>query len=247
MKAEAFQDPSALMKRAVFLSLAIGVVAAVLYMFCVQPCQSSLQKAKANLTDLQAEQAQMARDLKGAGQVKERLEAIKSQRQDYLNGLLNPLLESYAMRAKSLLDPLAEDVGLSVGDYAELPVRRLPLPKPQSPQLYARKPIRLTCTGSYARIVSFIMRVEEKLPLVSLEAFSLKTQKDLSRNCRTGISRHVRIRIRKSGKRCSLQSERCWKPVQIFALQRIRTVTGWVQQCGTETTHALLPGMKWEY
>ena len=178
MKAEAFQDPSALMKRAVFLSLAIGVVAAVLYMFCVQPCQSSLQKAKANLTDLQAKQAQMARDLKGAGQVKERLEAIKSQRQDYLNGLLNPLLESYAMRAKSLLDPLAEDVGLSVGDYAELPVRRLPLPKPQSPQLYARKPIRLTCTGSYARIVSFIMRVEEKLPLVSLEAFSLKTQKD---------------------------------------------------------------------
>ena len=178
MRAEAFQDPSALMKRAVFLSLAIGVVAAVLYMFCVQPCQSSLQKAKANLTDLQAKQTQMTRDLKGAGQVKERLETIKSQRQDYLNGLLNPLLESYAMRAKSLLDPLAEDVGLSVGDYAELPVRRLPLPKPQSPQLYARKPIRLTCTGSYARIVSFIMRVEEKLPLVSLEAFSLKTQKD---------------------------------------------------------------------
>ena len=140
MKAEAFQDPSALMKRAVFLSLAIGVVAAVLYMFCVQPCQSSLQKAKANLTDLQAKQAQMARDLKGAGQVKERLEAIKSQRQDYLNGLLNPLLESYAMRAKSLLDPLAEDVGLSVGDYAELPVRRLPLPKPQSPSFTRASP-----------------------------------------------------------------------------------------------------------
>ena len=178
MKAEAFQDPSALMKRAVFLSLAIGVVAAVLYMFCVQPCQSSLQKAKANLTDLQAKQAQMARDLKGAGQVKERLEAIKSQRQDYLNGLLNPLLESYAMRAKSLLDPLAADVGLMIGDYAELPDRRLPLPKPQAPQLYARKPIRLTCTGSYATIISFLLRVEEKMPLVSLEAFSLKTQKD---------------------------------------------------------------------
>ena len=110
--------------------------------------------------------------------MKERLAVIKAQRQDYLNGLLNPMLESYAMRAKSLLDPLAEDVGLSVSDYTELPVRRLPLPKPQSPQLYARKPIRLTCTGSYATIVSFLLRVEEKLPLVSLEAFSLKTQKD---------------------------------------------------------------------
>ena len=39
-------------------------------------------------------------------------------------------------------------------------------------------PIRLTCTRSYATIVSCIMRVEQKLPLVSLEAFSLKTQKD---------------------------------------------------------------------
>ena len=69
-------------------------------------------------------------------------------------------------------------MGLSVSDYAELPVRRLPLPKPQPAQLYARKPIRLTCTGSYATIISFLLRVEEKLPLVSLEAFSLKTQRD---------------------------------------------------------------------
>ena len=178
MKAVKFHDPSVQMKRALFQALAIGAVAVVLYMFCVEPCRSSLQKAKADLEGLQGKQAQMARDLKGAGQVKERLEAIKSQRQGYLDGLLNPLLESYAMRAKSLLDPLAEDVGLTVNDYSELPVRRLPLPKPQAPQLYARKPIRMTCTGSYARIVSFIMRVEEKLPLVSLEAFSLKTQKD---------------------------------------------------------------------
>ena len=178
MKSETFQDPSALMKRALFLTLAIGTVAVVLYMFCVEPCQTSLQKARTDLAALQDKRTQMVRDLKGASQTKDRLDAVKSERQGYLDGLLEPLLESYAMRAKSLLDPLAEDVGLSVGNYAELPDRRLPLPKPQAPQLYARKPIRLTCTGSYARIVSFIMRVEEKLPLVSLEAFSLKPQKD---------------------------------------------------------------------
>ena len=178
MKAEAFQDPSAQMKRAMFGSLVIGAIAVVLYMFCVEPSQSTLQKARKDLADLQDKQAQMARDLKGAGHVKERLAAIRAKGKAYMDGLLEPMLESYAMRAKSLLDPLAEDVGLSVSDYAELPVRRLPLPKPQSPQLYARKPIRLTCTGSYATIVSFIMRVEQKLPLVSLEAFSLKTQKD---------------------------------------------------------------------
>ena len=178
MKTETFQDPSALMKRALFQSLAIGVVAGVLYMFCVEPCQTSLQKAKKEHVALQSQQTQMVRDLKGADQVKGRLDALQGERKAYLDGLLEPLLESYAMRAKSLLDPLAADVGLTVGDYAELPARRLPLPQPMAPQLYARKPIRMTCTGSYATIVSFLLRVEEKIPLASLEAFSLKTQKD---------------------------------------------------------------------
>ena len=41
MSAETFKDPAAQMKRALFRSLAIGAVAVVLYMFCVEPCQSS--------------------------------------------------------------------------------------------------------------------------------------------------------------------------------------------------------------
>ena len=178
MSAETYRDPAVQMKRALFQSLAIGAVAVVLYMFCVEPCQSSLEKARKEHEDLKGQQAAMVRDLKGADQLKSRLDAIKAERQKYLDGLLEPQLESYAMRAKSVLDPLAADVGLTTGDYEQLPDRRLPLPTPPAPQLYARKPIRLTCTGSYATIVSFLLRVEEKLPLVSLEAFSLKTQKD---------------------------------------------------------------------
>ena len=178
MSERTLQDPSAPMKRAMFRALAIGAIAVILYMFCVQPSQSSLDKAKADLVGLQAQQSAMVRDLKGADQVKARLDAIDAERKEFLAGLLEPLLGSYAMRAKSVLDPLATDVGLRITDYAEMPVRLLPLPKPQATQLYARKPIRLTCTGSYATIVSFLMRVEKKLPLVSLEAFSLKTQKD---------------------------------------------------------------------
>lgn len=178
MSERVLQDPSAPMKRALFQALAIGAVAVVIYMFCVQPSQSALEKAQADLSGMQAQQSAMVRDLKGAEQVKARLDAIESERKEYLAGLLEPMLGSYAMRAKSLLDPLASDVGLRISDYAEMPVRLLPLPKPQAAQLYARKPIRLTCTGSYARIISFLMRVEKKLPLVSLEAFSLKTQKD---------------------------------------------------------------------
>ena len=178
MSERTLQDPSAPMKRAMFRALAIGAIAVILYMFCVQPSQSSLDKAKADLAGLEAQQSAMVRDLKGADQVKARLDAIDAERKEFLAGLLKPMLGSYAMRAKSVLDPMATDVGLRITDYAEMPVRLLPLPKPQATQLYARKPIRLTCTGSYATIVSFLMRVEKKLPLVSLEAFSLKTQKD---------------------------------------------------------------------
>ncbi len=178
MSAAAFQDPSAPMKRSLFQSLAIGAVAAVLYMFCVEPCQSSLAKARTERKSLQDQQAKVARDIKGADQVKTRLAELESKYGVYKAGLLEPLLESYAMRAKSLLDPLAEGLNMSINDYSELPSRKLPLPVPQAPQLYARKPIRLTCTGSYMSIVSFILRVEQKLPLAVLEAIDLKVQKD---------------------------------------------------------------------
>ena len=122
----------------------------------------------------------MVRDLKGADQLKSRLDELEAERKKFLDGLLEPSLGSYGTAAGSLLKPIAEAVGLAVSvDSVDLPMRRLPLPPPPlSPQLYARKPIRLTCTGSYMRIISFLQRVEEQLPLVSLEAFSLKTQKD---------------------------------------------------------------------
>ena len=81
------------------------------------------------------------------------------------------------MRAKSKLDPLAADVGLKVTDYAEMPVRALPLPKPMPRQLYARRPIRVTAQGSYAEIASFVLRVEKMLPYVSLQALNLKVQR----------------------------------------------------------------------
>ncbi len=182
MKAEPFQDPSALMKRALFQSLAIGAVAVVLYMFCVVPWQGDLVKARQDYDVLKNQQAQMLNNLKGAGQVGEQLNAVTNECQPYIDGLLEPSLGSYATSARSLLMPLAtNDLGLVINIDPTIRVpRRLPLPTPPAPQqqLYARQPIRLTCTGSYQAIASFILRVEEKMPLVALESFSFKAQKD---------------------------------------------------------------------
>ena len=164
-------------RRAAFLALAVAGVAVVLYLFAVQPCQDSIAKARSELDSLEGQLRVTTRDLKDSSRVKNMLAEIETARRPFVDALLTPLLESWAMRAKSKLDPLAADVGLKVTDYAEMPVRALPLPNPMPKQLYARRPIRVTARGSYAEIASFILRVEKMLPYVSLQALNIKVQK----------------------------------------------------------------------
>lgn len=165
-------------KNPVFLSALILAAAAILYLFAVQPAQMSIGKAKRELEGLREQRRIMERDLKDSARVKEALAEIDARQKPYLDALLTPLLESWAMRAKSLLDPIASDVGLTIVDYAEQPVRALPLPKQLPRQLFARRPIRVVCKGSYAEIASFILRVEKLLPHVMLQALQIKAQKD---------------------------------------------------------------------
>ena len=87
--------------------------------------------------------------------------------------MLVPLLESYAMRAKSLLDPLALGAGLDDVTYSDEPFRALPLPTPKPRQLHTRVAVKLTATGSYQQAVSFILRLEKEMPLVSLQQLDI--------------------------------------------------------------------------
>jgi len=165
-------------QRSVFFAAVVAGVAVLLYLFAVQPCQDSIARAKQERTALEDQKRVMERDIKDSPRVKSMLAEIEKARTPYMEALLTPLLESWAMRAKSLLDPLAADVGLKGLDYVELPPRALPLPKPTPIQLYARRPIRVSCRGSYAEIVSFILRVEKVLPYVAMQSFTIKAQQD---------------------------------------------------------------------
>ena len=163
-------------KRAFIFSAALAGVAVVLYLFAVQPCEDSIAKAKRDLSALEDQQRTTERDLRESPKVKSLLAEIDKARQPFLDALLTPLLESWAMRAKSLLDPLAADVGVKVLDYVEVPVRALPLLKPVPRQLYARRPIRVICEGSYAEIASFVLRIEKMLPYVSVQSVTITAQ-----------------------------------------------------------------------
>jgi len=165
-------------KNPMFLSAMILAGAAVIYLFAVQPAQMSNSKARRELAALTDQRRVMERDLKDSARVKGMLAEIDIKQKPYLDALLTPLLESWAMRAKSLLDPIAADVGLTIVDYSEQPVRALPLPVPPPRQLFARHPIRVIARGSYAEIASFLLRVEKLLPHVALQALQIKAQKD---------------------------------------------------------------------
>lgn len=178
MTSSSLQNMAPNVQRSLFIALVFGAIAVVVYMFCVQPAQLSIVRERQELESLQSRQDVAHREIRGEKALKERLDGIQTTRQRYLDGLLTPLLESYAMRAKSIVDPIAADSGVTVQDYQERPRRLLPLTKPQAPQLYARQPIHLTCRGSYAAIISFMMRIEKLLPLVAVESFSLKAQTD---------------------------------------------------------------------
>ena len=176
MKSISQMAPNA--QRSFVVTLAIAAVAVVLYMFAVQPCSESLERSKQTLDQLMSKKQVIDRDLRESAKVRVKLETLESAIAPYQDAMLTPLLESWAMRAKSKLDLFAAEAGLVNIDYAELPVRALPVPKPLPKQLFARRPIKVSCRGSYAEIVSFLMRVEKELPYVAMQSFKLDAQHD---------------------------------------------------------------------
>lgn len=155
------------------LTIGCCAVGAVLYLLCIAPASDALDRARVERGDLEFQLAGVVRDLRGSKNVRERLAELSGELAPYEAGMLKPLLGSWAMRAKSLLDPLADGVGLKGVEFAELPSRALPLTKPVPERLTVRRPVKMTCRGSYAAIVSFLLRVERDFPLVSEQALRI--------------------------------------------------------------------------
>lgn len=177
----AFQNMAPNAKRSFALTLILGGAAAVIYLFAVQPAEEALSKARKEHDEQEAKLQSVNANLRAAPQNKERLQSLAASLKPFHDEMLKPLLGSYAMRAKSLLDPLAFGAGLSRLDYAELPTRALPVPRPQPAQLHARRPIRVTAQGSYMGAISFLLRVEKEHPLIALQSFALSTTADPER------------------------------------------------------------------
>lgn len=91
-------------------------------------------------------------------------------------GVITPLLNSYAMRAKTLLAPCAAKNGLTFENVKELPAIPLQQPQPLKKSAYCRQPIEFTTSGSYTQVVSFISCVESEYPMAILSSLKISAQ-----------------------------------------------------------------------
>ena len=178
MSASPFQNMAPNARRSFLVTIVLGAVAACLYMFAVQPAEEMLLKAQREYDEEDSRLRVVNANLKGAPKNKARLEQLDAELKPFRDEMLEPLLGSYAMRAKSELETLAFGAGLSGLDYEELPPRALPLPRPMPVQLHARRPVRITARGSYMEAISFLMRVEKEHPLVALQSLAISTSND---------------------------------------------------------------------
>ncbi len=173
MNGGTFQNMAPNAKRSFFVTVTLAAIATVIYLFCVQPCSDELMVARRNLAELQDKQYRTDIDLKRSGTVSKDLNDLEAELKPFRDAMLVPLLESYSMRAKSLLDPIALGAGLDDVTYSDEPFRALPLPTPMPRQLHTRVAVKLTATGSYQQAVSFLLRLEKEMPLVSLQKLDI--------------------------------------------------------------------------
>lgn len=186
MKNDFLQNMAPNAKRSAIFTIAFGAIATAIYMFAVEPAGTQLANSLNKLEELTSTQNRMNADLKGAENTKKNLEDLNTQLKPYQDAMLTPLLESYAMRARSLLDPLLLGAGLTEIDYADEPFRALPLPQSSIPvQLHTRAAIRITAKGSYQEAISFLLRLEKEFPLVSLCTLEVQAQQS---NTKQGIT-----------------------------------------------------------
>ena len=153
----------------ILVPLFVAVTVAV-YLTLVQPCVKQLTRDGAALVDLRAEVSRRKVDIQNRAAIEGRTRQARAEIEKFAELQLEPLLESYAMRAKSIVGEMAAEAGLVDAEFLDCPVRALPvLPgKPVPTGLHARRLVQVSCFGDYAAIVSFILRVERDLPHVAL-------------------------------------------------------------------------------
>jgi len=165
------------MKRAIGISAAALVIGLLILFLGAQPQLDVIKAAGYEVHSMNAQMAQMRADIANTEPQKEATDKVMAERDALLAlGVIEPLLGSFAMRGKTLLDPIAQQTGFHIDSVRELPAIPLQLPKPAPEQLYYRQPVEFTGQGSYTQITAFITQTETFNPLAALSGLHILGQ-----------------------------------------------------------------------
>ena len=165
-------------KRSLLVTLIFGAIAATLYFFAIESTEATLAKTRRTLQDRTLKHRTMTANLSRADAVARDLATGAARLAEYEKSMIEPLLESTAMRAKSLIDPLAAGCGLVGMEYEQETPIALPILGAAAREQYVRCPIKITCRGSYQAAASFIQCVEKRFQLVALETLTISAGSD---------------------------------------------------------------------
>lgn len=102
-------------------------------------------------------------------------------------GVIEPLLGSFAMRGKSLLDQVAQETGFVIDNVKEIPMIPLQLPKAAPEQIYGRQPVEFNGQGTYQQIAAFVAKSEAAQPMITLSSLTIRSQQQSPENHRASI------------------------------------------------------------
>ena len=165
------------MRRSVLATAGALITAVVLIFFAVLPTRARLATIRKEIDDLNISLTKIRSDIEGTERQRSKTSALSAERDAILaSGVIEPLLGSFAMRGKTLVEPFAQATGFMIESVKELPAIPLQLPTPAPEQVYARQPVEFTGYGSYTQITAFITYTEASLPLATLSSLQIQSQ-----------------------------------------------------------------------
>lgn len=175
----AAKSPHKSRAQAVLISIVtvLALAGAVVGAFGAMSCRASIERQTAETESLRRETANMRAVIAGRSKTLAAVDETMREHASLAGSLLEPLLDSYAMRAKTLLEAEADAASLSgvqfsdVGSYALMPAVT-----PVSKSPYVLRGVRVTAFGSYQRLATFVCRVERLFPMVLVDSVTISAE-----------------------------------------------------------------------
>ena len=163
-------------RAALILGVCILLNAAFVY-FMVLPLNGKISSTRKSTEDIMANNDRIQKIIGTTNTKKENTYNLKNEHEKLVKtGVITPLLNSYAMRAKTLLTPYTRKCGLTIEDVTELAPIPLLQPEHLNEICFSRQPIEISTSGSYTQLTAFVSYVEKELPMATLSSLKITTQ-----------------------------------------------------------------------